>query len=437
VSSPSTPQAVPASRPLPGAGVDRGRPREGDGLARAGIVLGIASLPVLIPKFANNLAPADLGLVVGIAMVLLWAGSTRQPLRLPYAAGMGLMVIAGTLSALFGALPWQGAITVVQDLYLLAWAAALANFGRTAAAARFLVRAWCLSATVWAVVLVAVYGPAVITGGADTERAGFTFGEQNAAGLYFALSLMVVLAARCPRRRLWRAVAILSLLLGLALSGSLGALSGLLAGLATALVLGVRARRGPDTAIALSLALLLGVGSMGLLAVRSDLIQAASVSSNTLIRNSIGRGADSSSERTRLAEETLGLWGTSGVLGRGPVTTEHTLRQELAPYPHEAHNDWVAALIERGVLGMAGLLLLVLEIFLLTVAIWNPVRLRAGFAAALPAPAYVVGAVVAVAVYSLTHEALHERPLWTLLGLLAAFGLWARPNRWTRRGESA
>jgi O-Antigen ligase len=435
LSSP-TPLTVPASRPGPGTGAVGARPRERDGLARAGIVLGIASLPILTPKFASNLAPADLGLVVGIGMVLLWAGSTRQPLRLPFAAGMGLMMIAGTLSAVFGALPWQGAITVVQDLYLLAWAAALANFGRSAAAAGFLVRTWCVTATIWAVGSVAVFGPAVITGGADTERAGFTFGEENAAGLYFVLSLMVVLAARYPRRRSWRALAIGSLLLGIALSGSLGAISGLLAGLATALLLQVRARRGPDTAIALSLALLLAAGSMALLVVRSDLIQAASVSSNALIRNSIGRGADSSSERTQLASETLGLWGTAGLQGRGPVSTEHTLRQQLAPYPHEAHNDWVAALIERGVLGMAGLLLLVLEIVLLAVAIWNPVRLRGGFAAALPAPAYVVGALVVVAVFSLTHEALHERPLWTLLGLLAAFGLWGRPTRWSWGGST-
>ena len=433
--SPPTPLAVPRSGPAPGAGADRARAASGDGLAKAGVVLGIATLPILTPKFANNLAPADLGLVLGIAMVLLWAGSTRLPLRLPFAAGMGLMVIAGTLSALFGDLPWQGAVTIVQDLYLLAWAAALANFGRTAAAAGFVVRAWCLTATIWAVALVAVYGPAAAAAGSD-QRAGFTFGEENAAGLWFVLSLMVVLAGRYPRRRGWRAVAIVSLTLGTLLSGSLGAISGLLAGLATALTLQVRARRGPDTAIALSLALLLGVGSMGLLVVRSDLIQAASVSSNALIRNSVGRGADSAADRTELASETLGLWTTSGLLGRGPVTTEHTLRQQQAAYPHEAHNDWIAALIERGILGMAGLLLLVLEIFLLCVAIWNPVRLRSGFAAALPAPAYVVGAVVTVGVYSLTHESLHERPVWTLLGLLAAFGLWGRPTRWSWGGST-
>ena len=32
------------------------RTGDGDGLARAGVVLGIASLPILQPAFANNLA---------------------------------------------------------------------------------------------------------------------------------------------------------------------------------------------------------------------------------------------------------------------------------------------------------------------------------------------------------------------------------------------
>lgn len=433
--SPPTPTVPPP--PAPSAATRRGaaRPREGDGLARAGIVLGVASLPILVPRFASNLAPADLGLVAGIGMVVLWAGSTRQRLRLPYLAGVGLMVIAGTVSALFGELPWLGAVTVVQDLYLLAWAAALANFARTAAGAGFLVRVWCVSAAAWAVGLVAVLG---LTGAAtaDSERAGFTFGEENAAGLYFVLSLLVILAARQPRRLRWRGLAIAALLVATVLTGSLAAISGLCAGLATALVLQIRARRGPDTAIAASLALLLMVGSMALLAERQQLVKTASESRYTLIRNSIGRSADSSAERAMVNRQTFGLFQTSGFLGRGPVSTAYTLRQQLAAYPHEAHNDWAAAIVERGVLGFAGLLLLVLQIILLALTIWNPSRLKRQFAEALPAPAYVVGALVTVAVYSLTHEVLHERTLWTLLGLVAAFGLWGRANRWTVGGST-
>jgi hypothetical protein len=428
-----TTQAPPPSR-TPAR--DRRRPDAGDGLARAGVVLGIASLPILQPAFANNLAPADLGLVMGIAAVLLWAGVTRQRLRLPYVAGVGVMVIAGTVAAAFGELPWQGAVTVLQDLYLLAWAAALANFGRTASRAGFIVDVWCLSAAVWSVVLVALFGPGTISGGADAERAGFTFGEQNAAGLYFALSLLVMLAARRPRRWRWRAPALGAVSVALLLTGSLGATSGLFAGLAVALVLQVRARRGPDTAIAFSLALLLMMGSAALLAQRGELIETASASPNPLIRNSIGRGSDSESERVLVNQQTFGLFQTSGFLGRGPVTTEHTLRQQEAAYPHEAHNDWVAAMVERGVLGFAGILLLTLELVLVALTIWNPSRLKRPFAEVLPAPAYLVAGLVAVTVYSLTHEVLHERPLWTLFGVVAAFGLWGRANRWSLGGST-
>jgi O-antigen ligase len=427
---------VQAPPPVRAPGSAGRRTGDGDALAKAGVVLGIASLPVLQPAFVNNLAPADVGLVLGIAAVLVWAGMTRQRLRLPYVAGVGLMVVAGTIAAAFGELPWMGAITVLQDLYLLAWAAALVNFGRTAAGAKFILDTWCLSAAAWSIVLVVRYGPGTISGGDDAVRAGFTFGEENAAGLWFALSLLVMLAARRPRRWRWRAPALGAVSLGLLLTGSLGAISGLFAGLAVALVLQVRARRGPDTAVAFSLALLLVMASVGLLAQRGALVSTASTSPNPLIRNSIGRGSDSEGERKMVNQQTWALFQTSGFLGRGPVTTEYTMRQQEAAYPKEAHNDWVAALVERGVLGFAGILLLALEVVLLALTIWNPSRLKPEFAEILPAPAYLVAGFVAVAVYSLTHEVLHERPLWTLFGVAAVFGLWGKANRWSLGGST-
>jgi hypothetical protein len=410
---------------------------DGSGLARVGVVIGLACLPILLPSAPGNITPADLGLVVATGAVVMWAGMTRQRLRFPFVVGVGVLAIAGALSALFGILPGSGILAVIQDLYLLAWAMALANFGRSPAAAAFLVRAWCVTAAAWAIGLVAFFGRTALTAGiesADSSRAGFTFGDQNAAGLYFVLSLLVMLAARRPHRWCWRAPAIASLLFGMLLTGSLGAISGLLAGLATALVLEVQARRGPDTAIALSLALLLGMGSLALFAERHELVEAAHESRYILIRNSIGRGAQSSSERAVLARQTFHLWRTSGLVGRGPVSTQQTLRNEQAPYPKEAHNDWIAALVERGVVGFVGLLLLVAAIVVRASAIWDPRQLHPQVMAALPAPAYLVGALVTLLVFSLTHEVLHDRTMWALLGLLAAFGLWGRAGR-NQEGE--
>jgi O-antigen ligase len=207
-------------------------------------------------------------------------------------------------------------------------------------------------------------------------------------------------------------------------TGSLGAISGLGIGISVAIVLGVRSRRGAALALVVMVALPIGVASGVLFSQRHEVVQAAHESNNALLRNSIGRGYQSSTSREVLAQETFGLFETSDVWGRGPVATQHTLRAQQAPYPKEAHNDWLAALVERGAVGSVGLLLLVLEIALWASRTWDRRRLAPGFAAALPAPHFLVGALVTGLVFSFTHEVLHDRTLWALLGLVAAIGIW-------------
>jgi hypothetical protein len=67
---------------------------------------------------------------------------------------------------------------------------------------------------------------------------------------------------------------------------------------------------------------------------------------------------------------------------------------------------------------------------------WNPGRPRPEYGEVLPAPAYPVAGFFAVAVQSLTHEVPRERPLWTLFGVAAAFGLWGKANRWSLGGST-
>lgn len=429
----SSPTSVTALRPAPPGVVFDARDPGRDPVTRAAVAASLAAMPVLLPGGPGNLTPADGFALLAVGALIFRAGWTHERLRVPYLLGSGLLGAGGAISALTGDLPGSGLLAVTQDVFVVAWAAAVANFGRKPEDARFFIHAWALTASIWGVALGAWFGPSLL-GGSAPGRVAFTFGEENAAGFYFVMSMLVIIAARRPRPRVLRAVALVFLGLATLGSGSLGAISGLLAGVAVAVVLGVRSRRGTALALALAVALPVGAGSVVLYSQRHQVVQAAHDSKYPLLRNSLGRGDQSSSSRTELASETFELWRTSDPLGRGPVTTEHELREQQAPYPKEAHNDWIAALVERGAIGVLGLVLLVGEIGLWAARTWNIRRLTAGFAAAVPAPHFVVGALGTALVFSLTHEALHDRTLWTFLGLLAAIGIWGYAPQGPRTG---
>jgi hypothetical protein len=419
----------PDTRPAPDLAASPARSMPSDRLPRWAVAAAIAGLPLLIPPGPGNTAPADVVILVAIAATLLWAGSTRQRLKVPYVVGVGTMVTAGCVAALFGNYPHAGIIAVAQDIFLLAWGATLANLGRTEAAARFLVRTWCVTGSLWGIGLLAFVGHTAASSGtatAEAARASFTLGEQNGAGFYFAVTFLMILAGRWPRRLWWRIPVLACLMLDTLLTGSLAAITGLVAALALALVVRTAVRRGGAAALVLFL-VLLTVGAIGQLAMQHyQVVERAQSSQNLLLRNSIGRAHQSTTERRTLTDEMLHLWRTSTPLGLGPMATKSVLRAELAPYPKEAHDDWTAALVERGVLGVTGLLLLAGEIVLRASRVGSPRRLGPGLAAALPAPGYLVGALATLAIYSFTHEILHDRTAWTLLGVLAAFSLWGR-----------
>lgn len=381
--------------------------------------IGITSLPLLLPSVAGNLTPADAAFLLGILATLMWVGTARRRIQVPYALGIGVFALAGVLSGLAGQFPAMALLAVVQDLYLLLWSAALVAVARTPRALGVVVRTWALGATAWAAVFVVATTGTAAAADAGT-RAGFTFGEQNGAGLYFALSLFVVLAARRPRPVPLRAAAVAVLGLAILYTGSLGALSGLFLGLAVAVVLSVRSRRGPVPAVAITLCLLLLAGSVVIFAEQGNVVAAAHQSENPLIRNSLGRGDQSSTERATINRETYGLLASAGVWGIGAAATKDVLIERQEPYAKQAHNDWLAAVVERGVLGLLGIVLLVAGIVRRASRVWDPARLTGATLAALPSPALLAGSLGVVLVFSLTHEVLHDRTLWTLLGVIAA-----------------
>ena len=269
---------------------------------------------------------------------------------------------------------------------------------------------------------------------AEGGRAELTFDHPNMAANYFLISLFVVVLSRSPRNRLGRVAACAALLGALVVTGSNAALLGLplAAGIAGYVAIrrvlrlrggaggradhragGRRRRRGRPAA---------GDGAH----------QPERQQVRAVLRRRAARGAPAA--RQELFAQEYELFRTGSLLGRGPASTRETLGSSTAPTAKEAHDDYLATLVERGALGVVGLMLLIGAIVIRAISI-DPRRLSAEFRRVVPSTAPLVGALVAMAVAAFTHEILHYRHFWALLGILAAIHLLRQGTR-SRRPPS-
>jgi O-antigen ligase len=392
--------------------------------------LAVVALPMVTPFGPANITPADPALLAAIVVVVFAAGTAGHEVHLPYLVPAGIVVVAGALAAVLGSYPKEGFVAVVQDMFLFAWCAAIANAARSPNTMASVLRVWSFSGIAWASILVG----AVMTGQnqiagvteLDGTRAALTFGEQNGAALYFVVTLVIVLAARCPSNRALRTLAVAVIVTATLLTGSLAGLSGILGIGLTVAFLGVQERRGLTAAVGVFTLMAVASGFLVAWADPARILSSAHESPYPIIRDSIGRQQDSSGTREVLAREAMRLYRSGPALGRGPVTTKEALLAEQAPYAKEAHNDYLAALVERGAIGLAGVLLFAGALVVRASAVWTRRRLSAGFAVAVPYPAALVGGLVAIAVFSFTHEVLHDRSVWAFFALIAALHLWGR-----------
>lgn len=391
------------------------------------VVLGVALLPLLVPTGPGNTSPVDLVLWAAVVVAVPWSVSARLRVRAPYAVSMGLFVTAGLAAALFGAFPVAGAVAVAQDLYLLAWCWTLANVVRTPRAMSLVLGAWMRVALVWSAGLVAAAetGSSLADYSQGSSRAAFTYGEQNGAALYLVVSLAVMLAAGRPRRMSMRLLAVGLVGTAVVMTGSLAGLLGMGLLFGVTAVLAAWNRAGPALAAALTVAVILaGAVGIGLGALRVG--QDVSGSSLVLVRDSLARAPQSAAERDVLAQEELSLYGTSGLLGLGPNSTLGSLQAKQAPYVKSAHDDFAAALLERGLLGLLGAVLLVTSVVVRVMSVRERGRLLHAYRDVVPHPEFLAGAMAAVLVFTVTHESFHDRTVWTLFALIAALYLWAR-----------
>lgn len=389
----------------------------------------IAALPLLVPHGPGNLAPADVFLVLAIGACLMWAGASRRSLAFPYAIPMWLFMAGGAIGGLAGPVPWSGALALIQDLELLIWCWVVANVASSPERFRTLVSTWAYSALGWAVLLIVglVMRAHFLTGqtGNEGSRTALTLFDPNYAANYWFVSIMIIWAAGVPRRRWLRVVGYCLLVTALLSTGSNSGMVALIVGTAVAATFAVWRRHGPMAAVAAAAFLAIGGWFVGSNVSITQIQRWAHGSHYAVIRDGLGRGQASVRERTSILHESVGLYRTGTPLGAGPVSTEVRLKDSMAPYVKEAHDDYFAAVLERGVLGALGLLLLLGSVVTRTFWVGNG-RVGGPFAKALPCPHALAGAVVGTLAAETVYELLHVRHVWALYGLLAAICLGSR-----------
>jgi hypothetical protein len=405
-------------------------------LATWAVTVSIVGLPLLNPNGPGNSAPVDALIIVSVFAALLWATADRVRLRAPYIVGVGLFAIAGLVSALFGRWTAYGGLLVLGDLYLFAWCLAIVNVARTPATMRTVLRGWALSATAWASVLVvgAITGQSALAGFSfGGTRAALTFDHPNQAGAYFLLSFWIVLAAPFSTR-VRKAVAAGLVLMAMLFTGSMGALTGFGAGVFVVAVAESWRRRGAFAAVAVPIALAFACGTLLWAAHQADVLERAQQSDVRLVRDTLGRSDRSSSGRITRFEELWASRAGMNPIGIGPGATKMYLEEHHATEAKEAHSDYVATLVERGIPGAIALILLVGAIAVRGASVVRQ-RLQASFRSAMSWTVPLAAGAAGFAVNGLTHEVFHYRQTWAFLGVLGAVYVFASDRR--RRVEVA
>jgi hypothetical protein len=400
------------------------------------LVLAVATMPLLTPAGPGNTAAADVTIAAFVAACAMWLYRAGLRAHVPYLLGVGLLMLAGTIAAVHVRASWS-ALTVVQDLFCLMWAAAIASaVSASPSLLSVFVRAWVWSAIAWAGVLcfgrmAGINALAGITA-KDGGRAALTFDDPNLAGNYFLCGLALLLATSVVRRRAARVAGVLVILLAIVFTGSNGAAIGLGLTLGVGGLLRVRRKYGVTGAVAV---IALSGALVGVVSPQISLsqIRQQAADSVQLLRDSLGRTDESSGTRQVLFSESMRLYLAGDLIGVAPGRTKVTLKDAGAPYVKEAHNDYMATLVERGALGGAGLVVLLATAATRTRRATTGARTPAA-RQLVPRPEFLLGLGCAFVAAGFFYEVLHFRHLWAYLGLVAGLdpGLLGWSRTWRR-----
>jgi O-antigen ligase len=401
----------------------------GERLALVTTAVGIALLPLAVPAGPANVAPIDGFLAIAFGTCLLWAGTVGWRWRFPYVIPVGILMLGGALGALAGPVPDAGIVALAQDIVLITWCWTVVNISHSPGNLRILLATWAYSGIVWAVLAFVglATGSSVLTGQIERQgnRVQITLADPSYAANYFFISMMIIWATRRPHHRGLRFAAYALLVSALATTGSNSGIVAMIVGIALAAALGIYRRGGIIPVVTVAAFVVLG-GYLVASTVSLERIQEkAHESRYAFVREGIGRSSQSTEQRQMLLGESVRLYRSGSPLGEGPASTKPRIEDEMGPLVKEAHDDYFAALIERGAVGFIGILLLVSSISLRAVSV-TMTKLAEDFAATVIRPNALVGAVAGTLVAGTVYELLHVRHVWALFAFVAALYVWGR-----------
>ena len=395
----------------------------------------VALLPLLVPSGPGESAPVDVAAVLYILLALAGAAWRGRSLHLPAGGPLLLIVAASVVATVFSLSVLHSMQSLLIEVYLITLVVCVANeLDGDRRGLRFALTAWSVTALIWAAVLIGfklrllpeTLQQLLLD---SSDKGGYRVAgpskNPNLAASYMMTSFFVLLASPWPRHRLVRLVAAGWLLAGIWVTGSNGALLGVGIGLgAIAVAAGLRAGRTPSQQLAMIGTVLAACGligggaavAFGIPRVQVAEVQAVAAAQRErggVLGESVGRLDRSVLGRLEIWKRAWNGAGARVLVGVGPNSAaripvpSRTLGREL-------HNDYVAFLVERGVLGLLGLL------GLCGVVLRWSVRLLGAGGEGRWRLAGLGGAVIANLTLAASHESFHFRHLWVLFGLVWA-----------------
>ena len=402
-------------------------------LSRPILMIWLVGMLILLPveffQLPLNVEVADFWILMGLPIVWIFLILERQHISLTYAVPIWLVLVATLLGTLAAAKPSSGVIVFLKESYLFVWFVTL-----IAVLSRLSARDLRRVMVVWSGVVI-LHGLLIIAQFLSPEiwraisrfagtsavyehyrSAGLFFdadkaGSANKAAFFQLLGFVPLLAAK-PSKKVATILGIL-LFLSIVCTGSMGALTALSVGLISALI---------AIAVLSKQHLVFITKTLVQLAIAASLLGAAYLvigqyqdKQEHLERIVRGRAEKSSGGRFAIWERGLTKLQEGGTLiwGIGPENF-----RVVDPLGKQLHNDLLAFVVERGLLGALGLVLFGViaasrAVHLLLMYSQYPGRPRLEVVVFLAAMA-------AILFESLTHQIFHERQLWLVLALQEA-----------------